>query len=169
MGLFPTLAKLYCISLLYCLISILSGLHKISRLQQGYYRNGPSHRDGADVTFSDILKIFGFKTATVGNWVNKQEQQLAANLFFDALCDLMEILQVPEKVISLNGTLSVAFGKGGRKHASAHYSGHTRTIALAKNAGGGALAHEWFHAFDHYISDKLFVNASRQHFASELG
>lgn len=139
-----------------------------SRLNRAFYRNGPSHRDGADVSFSDIIKIFGFKTATIGKWVNKQEQQIAANLFFDALCDFMTILGVPEKVISLNGSLSLAFGKGGQKYSSAHYNSHTRTLALAKNAGGGALAHEWFHAFDHYIVDKLFKGAKKSDFASVL-
>lgn len=145
-----------------------AGCSKTSRLQKGFYRNGPSHRDGADVTFSDIVKIFGFKTAAVGNWVTKGEQQIAANLFFDALCDLMTILQVPEKVISLNGTLSIAFGKGGQKYSSAHYNSATRSLALAKNAGGGALAHEWFHAFDHYITTRLFKIASDKDFASVL-
>lgn len=138
-----------------------------SRLHQPFYRNGPSHRDGADVSFGDIVKIFGFKTVTIGNWVTKQEQQLAANLFFDAFCDLMAILNVPEKVISLSGTLSLAFGKGGQKHSSAHYDSKTQCLALAKNAGGGALAHEWFHAFDHYIADKLFSVKKYRCFASE--
>lgn len=136
------------------------------RIQRPFYRNGPSHRDGADVSFQDIIKIFGFKTATVGKWVTSDEQQIAANLFFDALCDLMTILQVPERVISLNGQLSIAFGKGGQKHSSAHYNANTRTLALAKNAGGGALAHEWFHAFDHYICQRFVHDASTQDFAS---
>jgi hypothetical protein len=112
--------------------------------------------------------MFGFRTITVGSWVNKQEQQTAANLFFDALCDLMDILVVPEQVISLNGTLSLAFGSGGRKHSSAHYESNTRILALAKNAGGGSLAHEWMHAFDHYICDKLFLNSSTNEFASAV-
>ncbi|MEP0355140.1 CLCA_X family protein [Paraglaciecola sp.] len=140
---------------------------KPSRIHQPYYRNGPSHRDGADVSFQDIVKIFGFRTVTIGKWVTKEEQQLAANLFFDALCDLMEILEVPEQVISLNNHLSLAFGSGGRKHSSAHYDSRTKTLALAKNAGGGALAHEWFHAFDHYICNKLFVNTKNHQFASQ--
>lgn len=138
-----------------------------SRLHKPYYRNGPSHRDGADVSFQDIVKIFGFRTVTIGKWVTTQEQQIAANLFFDALCDLMDILQVPEAVISLNGSLSLAFGSGGRKHSSAHYESTTKKLALAKNAGGGALAHEWFHAFDHYICDKLFAKTTSMQFASQ--
>jgi len=139
---------------------------KQPRLHQPYYRNGPEHRDGADVSFHDIVKLFGFRTVTIGKWVSKEEQQLAANLFFDALCDLMDILGVPEQVISLNGSLSLAFGSGGNKHSSAHYESNTKTLALAKNAGGGALAHEWMHAFDHYICDKLFVHSSQDEFAS---
>ncbi|GGD50056.1 CLCA_X family protein [Lacimicrobium alkaliphilum] len=138
----------------------------LPRLHRPYYRNGPDHREGQDVSFADINRIFGFRTVIVGKWVSKEEQQLAANLFFDAFCDLMLILSVPEQVISLNGQLSLTFGSGGSKYASAHYEAHTRTLALAKNAGGGALAHEWFHAFDHYICPRVFLQVSRTDFAS---
>jgi hypothetical protein len=140
----------------------------ISRIHRPFYRNGDSHRDGADVSFTDIVKMFGFKTAVIGKWVTKDEQQIAANLFFDALCDLMDILQVPEQVVSLNGHLSLGFGIGGQKHSSAHYDAQKRQLCLAKNAGGGALAHEWFHAFDHYISVKMFTDSERLCFASQL-
>ncbi len=138
------------------------------RLQRPYFRNGPEHRGGADVSFQDIVKLFGFRAVTIGKWVETEEQQLAANLFFDALCDLSLILQVPDQVLSLNGTLSLAFGSGGQKHSSAHYDSATRTLALAKNAGGGALAHEWFHAFDHYICQKMFPNSDTAAFASAM-
>tara|TARA_R110000772_G_scaffold206614_2_gene317217 strand:+ start:7455 stop:8261 length:807 start_codon:yes stop_codon:yes gene_type:complete len=139
-----------------------------SRLHRPYYRNGHEHRAGADVSFQDIVKIFGFRTINIGKWVTCEEQQIAANLFFDAFCDLMDILQVPASVIALNGTLSLAFGAGGRKHSCAHYESQTKRLALAKNAGGGSLAHEWFHAFDHYVCDKLFKTSQPQNFASEL-
>ena len=141
---------------------------KKGRLHQGYFRNGESHRAGADVSFGDIVKIFGFRGIEIGRWVTKEEQQLGANLFFDALCDLMDILQVPEQVISLNGTLALNFGKGGQKYSLAHYNGRTRTLALAKNAGGGALAHEWFHGFDHYICTKQFSTNNAKLYASEV-
>jgi hypothetical protein len=141
---------------------------KQPRIYSNFHRNGPNHRSGADVSFGDIVKIFGFKTATVGAWVTKEEQQIAANLFFDALCDLMTILRVPEKVISLNGTLSIAFGKGGQKHASAHYNSASRTLALAKNAGAGALSHEWFHSYDHFITSKFIKSSALNEFASAV-
>lgn len=137
------------------------------RIQKPFYRNGQSHRDGADVSFGDIVKVFGFKSVQIGKWVSKDEQQIAANLFFDALCDLMDILQVPEHVISLNSNLSLGFGVGGQKHSSAHYDSLKGQLALAKNAGGGALAHEWFHAFDHYICSRVFKNPRAHSFASQ--
>ncbi len=133
-----------------------------------FYRNGPVYRDGADVTFGDIVKIFGFRRAYVGAWVSKEEQQVAANLFFDALCDLMTILQVNEQVISLRGTLSIAFGSGGNKYSSAHYNSATKTISLAKNAGAGSLAHEYFHAFDHFIAGRFIKRRVASDFASSL-
>lgn len=139
-----------------------------SRLHRPYYRNGSEHRAGADVSFGDIVKVFGFSSVDVGRWVTKEEQQIAANLIFDALCDLMEILQVPESVISLKGSLSLAFGTGGRKHSCAHYESSRKRLALAKNAGGGALAHEWFHAFDHFICNKLFADTKPADFASQV-
>ena len=54
---------------------------KSSRIHREFYRNGESHRGGADVTFQDILKLFGFRTIEIGRWVTPTEQQIAANLF----------------------------------------------------------------------------------------
>lgn len=139
-----------------------------SRLHQGFYRNGNEHRAGADVSFGDIIKCFGFRSIEVGKWVTKEEQQIGANLFFDALYDLCDILHVPESVISLNGRLALAFGKGGRKGVCAHYTPAKHELSLAKNAGAGSLAHEWFHAFDHYIADKMYADSQPGQFASEL-
>jgi hypothetical protein len=121
-----------------------------------YFRNGPEHRGGADVSFADIVQLFGFYSVRIGRWVTAAEQQRAANLFFDALCDLQQLLQVPNQVLSLRGTLALHYGIGGRPGAAAHYLPNGRVLALAKNAGGGSLAHEWFHAFDHYVCAKMF-------------
>lgn len=132
-----------------------------------YYRNGPLHRAGADVSFADIVQLFGFYSVRIGRWVTTSEQQRAANLFFDALCDLQQLLQVPAAVLSLRGTLALHYGIGGRPGASAHYQPAGRILALAKNAGGGSLAHEWFHAFDHYVCQRMFTdNPPAMRFAS---
>lgn len=133
-----------------------------------FYRRGPDHRDDAPVTFLDVRRRFDFRTVEIGRWVTEPEKQRSAALFYDALCDLMTILGGTESLISLRGTLALQYGIGGRPGVSAHYSPATRSFALAKNAGPGSIAHEWFHAFDHYIADKLFTGTGKGEFASKL-
>src|SRR5690606_26970889 len=80
-----------------------------------------------------------------------------------------QTLRVPEAVISLRGQLGLQYGIGGRPGVAAHYIPATRELALAKNAGAGSLAHEWFHGFDHYLGDKAYkleAQAGRHPFAS---
>lgn len=133
------------------------------------YRNGPDHRGGQHCTFADVRRRFDFRSIEIGRWVTEAEKQAAATQFYDALCDLMLILQVPEAVISLRGTLALHYGTGGRPGVAAHYAPGQRAFALAKNAGPGSIAHEWFHALDHYLADKVFLSAGRGHAFSGLG
>ena len=133
-----------------------------------FYRRGLNHRGDTVVTFLDVRRRFQFRTVEIGRWVTEPEKQRSAALFYDALCDLMTILGGTETLISLRGTLALQYGIGGRPGVSAHYSPATRSFALAKNAGPGSIAHEWFHAFDHYIADKLFTDTGKGEFASRL-
>ena len=137
-----------------------------SETQSRYYRNGPDHTRGALIDFVQVRRRFDFATIEVGRWVTLAERERAAGLFFDALCDLMLILQGPESLISLRGQLSLQYGIGGRLGVSAHYDPASRTFSLAKNAGPGSIAHEWFHAFDHYIARKTIMGAHSRTFAS---
>lgn len=107
--------------------------------------------------FLAIRRRFNFRSISLGRWVTEAEKAQAAGLFYRALCDLMVILKGTEALISLRGTLALQYGKGGQRGVAAHYEPGTRTFALAKNAGPGSIAHEWFHAFDHYICDKAFA------------
>jgi len=126
-----------------------------------YQRQGPDHREGEQVTFLEVKQHFGLGHVRVGSWVSPEESLLAANLVFDALADLALILGLPPKALGLRESLNLAFGHGGREGVMAHYAPLERTLALAKNAGAGALAHEFWHAFDHYIAAKAFdINAS---------
>ncbi|MBR9827312.1 MAG: hypothetical protein GYB41_01450 [Oceanospirillales bacterium] len=136
------------------------------RQMKAFSRQGPDHRAGRDVTFVDIRRRFDFRCIQLGRWVTAAERDRAAGLFYDALCDLMQILQGPESLISLRGTLGLQYGTGGRPGVSAHYDPAQRTFALAKNAGPGSIAHEWFHALDHYLADKVFMDAPSGMFAS---
>ena len=119
-------------------------------MQKNYYRRGPDHRAGAPVTFLGLRRRFGFRSIDIGRWVTEPEKQRSAALFYDALCDLMTILGGTESLISLRGTLALQYGTGG------------------KNAGPGSIAHEWFHAFDHYIADKVFTDVEPGAFGSKL-
>ena len=142
--------------------------HTGSLLNKRYYRRGPDYRHGCDMGFLDIKHQFGFASLIIGRWVNEEEKTVAGNIIFDALADLSLILDIPSSALGLRETLNLDFGKGGRPGVQAHYAPYSRTLALAKNAGAGALAHEWWHAFDHYMADKLFETPSQDvQFASE--
>lgn len=125
-------------------------------VEKSYYRRGPDHRGGEVVGFLEVRKRFDFRSVEIGRWVTEAEKKRSAVHFYDALCDLMTILGGTESLISLRGSLALQYGIGGRPGVAAHYTPSTRSFSLAKNAGPGSIAHEWFHAFDHYISDKLF-------------
>ncbi|MBY6190703.1 hypothetical protein KUV22_09780 [Microbulbifer agarilyticus] len=140
-------------------------------LDRKFYRRSPHLRpqSGAQETvgFNDVRKRFDFRSIAIGRWVTEAEKTRAAGLFYGALEDLMTILQGPELLISLRGTLAFQYGTGGRPGICAHYEPGTRTFALAKNAGPGSIAHEWFHALDHYLAGKAFSDAPGNMFASE--
>ncbi len=123
------------------------------RRESNSARVGPSRYNG-NVTPDLFAKEFGFRGVEFGNWVEQGKRQRDLNDAYDGLMDLAEILGVPPKAISLNGELGLAFGargKGGKDPASAHYEPGKVVINLTKKAGAGSLAHEWFHALDHYF------------------
>lgn len=120
---------------------------------ENVYREGKTFRKG-DVTGDDFMTRFGFRGVEFGNWNNQLERQEVMNHAYDGLMDLSEILHVPPEALSLNGDLGLAFGARGHglSGARAHYERSYGVINLTKMSGAGALAHEWFHAFDHYIA-----------------
>ena len=118
-------------------------------------RKGEERRDGGrDVGSDDFADVFGFRGVEFGNWNNNAERQHIVNQAFDAMLDLAEILKVPPKALSLNGDLALAFGARGHglTGARAHYERNYGVINLTKIQGAGALAHEWWHAVDHYFA-----------------
>ncbi len=107
-----------------------------------------------NVTPRRFQEVFGFRAGEFGNWNMGSDGQAALNHAYDALLDLAGVLNIPPKAISLNGDLAIAFGArgtGGKNSALAHYEAGARVINLTKIRGAGALAHEWFHALDHYF------------------
>lgn len=118
-------------------------------------RTGQNWRNGKDATPEQFAKQFGFRGIEWGNWVNQgkgaKERQGMLNQAYDALMDLADIVGIPPKAISLNGTLGLAFGSRGHGWASAHYEPGNLVINLTKTRGAGNLAHEWFHGLDNYF------------------
>ena len=119
-------------------------------------RVGTDWRGGKDVTPEQFEQVFGFRGVEFGNWVNQgknsRERQWMLNNSFDAFNDLAEALKLPPKAMALDGTLGLAFGSRGHGKASAHYEPVAHVINLTKTKGYSSLAHEWFHALDHYIA-----------------
>lgn len=100
----------------------------------------------------DYLDTFGFRGGEFGNWLNQSERQKCLDFGYNALKDLANILNIQDRDISLGGNLSIAFGARGRGNAAAHYEPARQVINLTRFSGAGSLAHEWFHALDHYYS-----------------
>jgi hypothetical protein len=115
-------------------------------------RSGPERRQG-NVTGQDFKDTFGFRGVEFGNWNNQDERQGLMNDAWDGLMDLADVLGIPPKAIGLNGDLALAFGARGHglQSARAHYELDRAVINLTKEKGAGSLAHEWFHALDHYF------------------
>lgn len=115
-------------------------------------RKGVARREG-DVDGKDFMETFGFRGVEFGNWNNQIERQQVMNAAYDGLMDLAEVVGIPPKAIGLNGDLALAFGARGQglNSAKAHYERARSVINLTKMNGAGALAHEWFHALDHYL------------------
>ncbi|MDR6453882.1 PLxRFG domain-containing protein [Variovorax paradoxus] len=115
-------------------------------------RVGVERRKG-DVKDGDFGGTFGFRGVEFGNWNNQSDRQQLLNDAYDGLLDLAEVMGIPPRAISLNGELALAFGArgSGLSGARAHYEPEKAVINLTKMNGAGSLAHEWFHAMDHYF------------------
>ena len=116
-------------------------------------RIGTPRRNG-DVTPEEFQQAFGFRGVEFGEWVENKNRQEDLNKAYEALMDLAEVLNLPPRALSLNGTLGLAFGsrgKGGKNAPLAHYEHERVVINLTKKNGAGSLGHEWFHALDNYF------------------
>lgn len=116
-------------------------------------RTGKNARLDRDVDSQDFINDFGFRGIEFGNYVASDERQKVVNLAYDALIDLADIVGIPPKALSLNGTLGLAFGARGKGSAKAHYEPGKLVINMTKLSGAGALAHEWAHGLDHYLGE----------------
>lgn len=125
------------------------------RSKENRPRSAEDWRKGKDVPPEQFASEFGFRGVEWGNWVSQgtgaKDRQGMLNQAYDALMDLADIIGVPPKALSLNGSLGIGFGSRGHGWASAHFEPSNLVINLTKTRGAGALAHEWFHALDNYF------------------
>lgn len=108
---------------------------------------------GASDDPDTFTELYGFRGVQFGNWVGNARRHTDLRDAAQALADLALALGWPPDALSLGGRLALAFrarGKGGAQGVKAHYEPDARVIAIAKPAGAGSLAHEWFHALDHH-------------------
>lgn len=125
-------------------------------------RTGELKRTG-DVTPEQFQETFGFRGVEFGTWVENKSRQENLNNTYDALMDMAEVLNLPPRALSLNGSLGLAFGargRGGKNAPLAHYEPVKVVINLTKNKGAGSLAHEWFHSLDNYLGRKTRPSAT---------
>ncbi|MDQ0361579.1 LPD1 domain-containing protein [Breznakia pachnodae] len=106
-----------------------------------------------------MLKVFGFKGGEFGNWLNNSDRQYSLNYAFEALLDLSRAIKINPISLSINDSLSIAFGSRGRGNALAHYEPLRRVINLTKMKGAGSLAHEWAHALDDLLGEAFGCNS----------
>ncbi|NDC58248.1 MAG: hypothetical protein EBZ50_05370, partial [Alphaproteobacteria bacterium] len=113
---------------------------------------------GRPITVDSTMALksaFNLRDVQSGNWVLRD---LAAAKFHtersaEAFADLADIIGVSDADLSLNGRLALAFGARGTGQHRAHYEPVERVINITKMGGGGALAHEWFHALDNMMTE----------------
>lgn len=120
-------------------------------------RQGEDYRRGEDATPEMFGNAFGFRGVQFGNWTNDADRQAALNQAYDALMDLSKVLGLTPRALSLEGELGLAFGARGNGTAAAHYEPTEVVINLTKTQGAGALAHEWWHAIDNFLSRRAGV------------
>lgn len=105
---------------------------------------------------------FGLRDIQSGNWVlkDKASAEFHVTRSAEAFADLADMLGIDDKKVSIGGRLAMAFGARGKSGARAHYEPVQRVINLTKMNGGGSLAHEWFHAFDNLLVEKMGLGVS---------
>jgi hypothetical protein len=127
----------------------------------------PNPRQG-NVSEADLIELVPFRGLQYGNWATQAERQEMLNMAYDAMSDLALALGVSPQYLALPVTdksglqnLGLALGARGRGgNANAHYEPSGHVINLTKTKGGGSLAHEWMHAYDHKVGSELASRAT---------
>ena len=108
-----------------------------------------------------LANRIGMRGLQFGNSVTDDERAHHLRKTAEALVDLADVTGLPDRAISLDGQLGLAFGARGHGRAAAHYEPGTKVINITRKNGVGTLAHEWGHALDDYIGGRTPRGQSR--------
>ena len=108
-----------------------------------------------------LANRMGMRGLQFGNSVTDDERAHHLRKTAEALVDLADVTGLPDRAISLEGQLGLAFGARGHGRAAAHYEPGTKVINITRKNGVGTLAHEWGHALDDYIGGRTPRGQSR--------
>jgi hypothetical protein len=98
-----------------------------------------------------LANRMGMRGLQFGNSVTDDERAHHLRKTAEAMVDLADVTGLPDRAISLDGQLGLAFGARGKGRAAAHYEPGSKVINITRKNGVGTLAHEWGHALDDYI------------------
>lgn len=103
---------------------------------------------------SFLTKEVGIRGLQWGQYISDKERPTHAKALCEAMTDLSEATGIPVGKLSLGGNLGISIGARGAGKASAHYEPSSKVINITRE-GSGALAHEYIHALDNYIAEKI--------------
>ena len=121
-------------------------------------RNGYDYIDGDKIKAETLDKTFGIDAMQWGNWINESnERQNLLNLVYESFTDLAATFNIVRDSIGLevnNRGLGFGIGSQGISGSRAHYQTGQKFLHMNRKNSAGSLAHEWFHAYDHYLYEK---------------
>ncbi|OIR06054.1 hypothetical protein GALL_118510 [mine drainage metagenome] len=127
----------------------------LDHLQNAWIRKDA---DGVvNVTAQDLIDRFGFRGVEFGEWLPQDERQTVLNEAYAACAALVDVLDMPDRMASLNGQLAIAFGSRGKGRAAAHYEPDLLVFNLTRMNGAGSMAHEWAHAYDYDLAREEYL------------
>ena len=125
-------------------------------------RNGYDYIDGDKIKAETLDKTFGIDAMQWGNWINESnERQNLLNLVYESFTDLAATFNIARDSIGLevnNRGLGFGIGSQGISGSRAHYQTGQKFLHMNRKNSAGSLAHEWFHAYDHYLYEKAIAD-----------
>jgi hypothetical protein len=125
--------------------------------------NMPIHEQVGILTRHMINK-FGFQSVKVetSGGTGRVDQKIARDAMLDAtraITDGMASLGLPHKAASLNGRLKLVYDPEGKVNYYGAYEPGSGTIRIM--GGANSFGHEWTHAVDHLLSERLTGNPTQ--------